>query len=91
MLKMPVIELEGKIMATINDTLYEIEKQKNTLSILLQMREKTNTEQMRLVMDSCLNYDTDRLDAIKEFLDIEILEVQATIECLFGQNVSGTC
>lgn len=72
----------------IEDYFIELDKQRNTLSLLTQLCNRLDPNEIALV-SSCGNIDQDRIDAVKAFLQTEKDEVQAKIDCLLAGSVSG--
>lgn len=76
-------------MATLDETLLEIQIQQDTLRFIISMLDFISPTQVNFSTEC--GYDSDRIDSIREFLETEQAEVEAKISCLFGLNVSGTC
>ena len=75
-------------MTTVNETFTEINKQQNTLNIILQLIARTDPQQF-YVTNTNMDYDTVRINAIISYLEVEKAAVEAIISDLLNCNVSG--
>jgi hypothetical protein len=75
-------------MTTVNEQLVEINKQQNTLNLIMQMYSKVDPKTLYLT-NPAGEYDMVRINAIRDFLLLEQEIVNATIESLFSDCVSG--
>lgn len=76
-------------MGTLSDCVDEINKQKNTLTLICQMLQRSDLNELRLVTNNCFNFDQTRIDIIRQFLQTEKDEVQAIIDNILSSGVSG--
>lgn len=77
-------------MTTVQEQLNELTRQRNTLSLIIQGITRFNREQLRLVTDNTFLLDEDRIENIKDFLQLEADAVQSIIDGLLDDSVSGT-
>lgn len=75
-------------MATFDETLFDIEGLKNTLDSINQALDIFTEEKLNSYY---CNYDKDRIDAIRDFLELQKQEVLDALDCLINSSVSGAC
>lgn len=75
-------------MATFDETLALIEREKNTLDTLTQMLDLITEEKLNTYY---CDYDKDRIDAIRDFLQDQRDEVLNKLNCYLNSSVSGAC
>ena len=76
-------------MATVQSKITEIQKEQNTLQLIRMALSSVTIESIRIVTDNSFNYDTTRINAIKDFLEAEEAEVEANISDLLDDSCSG--
>ena len=76
-------------MGTITDSLNEASKLENTKMFINQMLDQISTESLRVVAGNCMNVDTTVIDAIRDFLQMELDLVQGQIDAIMNCSVSG--
>jgi len=75
-------------MTTVSEQYTEINKQQNTLNIILQLIARCDPNQFYLVNTST-SYDTLRISTIKSYLETEQGAVETIITDLLNCSVSG--
>jgi hypothetical protein len=75
-------------MTTITQQFNEINKQQNTLNIILQLIARVDPAQF-YVTNSTTNYDVTRIDTIRSYLQVEQTAVETILNDLLNCNTSG--
>jgi hypothetical protein len=75
-------------MTTVTQQFNEINKQQNTLNMIVQFIAQINPNTL-YVTNTETNYDTVRIGAIRSFLTVEKAAVESDLADLLNCNVSG--